>query len=93
MVGMRVKAESYQGIELSTNLREVSQCLEKAPKIAKYKEKVLIIETPCTANKTMTPSQLMMLSAGLVHCWKAFPYITQTAGLLSIYLVKPGYHL
>ena len=31
MVGMRVKAESYQGIEQSKNLREVSQCLEKAP--------------------------------------------------------------
>ena len=31
VVGMKVKAESNQGIELSTNLREVSQCPEKAP--------------------------------------------------------------
>ena len=31
VVGMKVKAESYQGIEQSTNLREVSQCPEKAP--------------------------------------------------------------
>ena len=40
-------------VEFATNLREVSQCLEKAPKIANNKEKVLTIETPCTANKTM----------------------------------------
>ena len=30
VVGMRVKAESYQGIEQPTALREVSHCLEKA---------------------------------------------------------------
>ena len=49
---------SHYSLEPSTNLREVSQCLEKAPKIANNKEKVLIIETPCTANKTMTLSHL-----------------------------------
>ena len=31
VVGMRVKAESYQEIEQSTKLREDSLCLEKAP--------------------------------------------------------------
>ena len=30
VVGMRVKAESYQGIGQPANLREVSHCLEKA---------------------------------------------------------------
>ena len=40
------------------DLSKVSQCLEKAPKSAYNKEKDLIIETPGTANETMTLSHL-----------------------------------